>query len=276
MPENRTERFFMDSAIPASLLAAVRERRPLIHHITNYVTVNDCANITICAGAAPVMAEAPEEVADMVAVAGALVLNIGTLSAAQVEAMLIAGRRANDLGIPVILDPVGAGATPYRTQTVRELVGAGRPTIIRGNASEILALAGDRRTTRGVDSTAASDEALSAAQYLSEKHQCAVSISGAVDYTVEGRRVVKTANGHPMMTRVTGLGCTATALCGACAAVDKDGLAAAAKAMAVMGIAGEMAAEKAAGPGSLQMHFLDALYGLSREDVAGRLKIEVA
>jgi hydroxyethylthiazole kinase len=254
----------------------IRAKSPLVHNITNYVVMNNTANALLAVGASPVMIHAEEEVEDMAAIASALVINIGTMSAPWVRAMFKAFGRAVSTGVPVVIDPVGAGATPYRTQTVRELVGAGRPTIIRGNASEILALAGDRRTTRGVDSTAASDEALSAAQYLSEKHQCAVSISGAVDYTVEGRRVVKTANGHPMMTRVTGLGCTATALCGAFAAVDKDGLAAAAKAMAVMGIAGEMAAEKAAGPGSLQMHFLDALYGLSREDVAGRLKIEVA
>jgi hydroxyethylthiazole kinase len=137
-----------------------------------------------------------------------------------------------------------------------------------------MALADDRLKTKGVDSTAASDQALHTALSLSEKHQCAVCISGAVDYVVEGKRMVKVENGHPMMTKVTGLGCTASALCGAFAAVDQDSLTSAAKAMAVMGIAGEMAAEVSEGPGSLQMHFLDRLYGLTEADIAKRLKIK--
>ena len=177
-------------------------------------------------------------------------------------------------GVPVVIDPVGAGATPYRTLKIRELINVAEPKIIRGNASEIMALTDSSLQTKGVDSTAASGEALQTARIISKERNCTVCISGEIDYVVQGDRMVKIANGHPMMTKVTGLGCTATALCGAFAAVEKDGLAAAAKAMAVMGITGEMAAEKSSGPGSLQMHFLDILYNLSESDIHLRLKVE--
>ena len=176
--------------------------------------------------------------------------------------------------MPVVIDPVGAGATPYRTTTIRELINVATPAIIRGNASEIMALLDDSLKTKGVDSTAASGDALSAAQYLSRVRHCTVCISGAVDYIVSGDQIIKIANGHPMMTRVTGLGCTASAICGAFAAVEKNPFAAASGAMAVMGIAGEIAAEKSPGPGSLQMNFLDILYNLSENDIRTRLKIE--
>ncbi|MEE9910330.1 MAG: hydroxyethylthiazole kinase [Deltaproteobacteria bacterium] len=252
----------------------IRAKSPLIHNITNYVVMNNTANALLAIGASPVMIHAEEEVEEMAAMASALVINIGTMSSPWVRAMFKAFAMAAGKGVPVVIDPVGAGATRYRTETIRELISAGRPTIIRGNASEIMALTDDRLITRGVDSTAASNEALYAARHISEKHQCAVCISGAIDYIVAGKRVVKIANGHPLMTRVTGLGCTASAICGAFAAVEKDALTAAAGAMAVMGIAGEMAAEKAAGPGSLQMQFLDVLYQLAARDIAKRLKME--
>lgn len=251
----------------------IRARSPLVHNITNYVVMNNTANALLAIGASPVMIHAEEEVEDMAAIASALVINIGTMSAPWVRGMFKAFAKAVSKGVPVIIDPVGAGATPYRTETIRELISAGRPTIIRGNASEIMALTDDRLKTRGVDSTAASDEALHAAQSISEKHQCAVCISGAVDYIVEDNRIMKVANGHPMMTKVTGLGCTASAVCGAFATVEKDPLAAAAKAMAVMGIAGEMAALKSPGPGSLQMNFLDILYNLSENEISKYLRI---
>ena len=252
----------------------IRAKSPLIHNITNYVVMNNTANALLAIGASPVMIHAEEEVEDMAAMASALVINIGTISAPWVRGMFKAFARAVSMGVPVVIDPVGAGATPYRTGTVRDLIRAGRPTIIRGNASEILALTDDRLKTKGVDSTAASDEALHAAQSIADASQCAVCVSGAVDYIVEGKRLVKVANGHPMMPKVTGLGCTASALCGAFAAVDQDPLTAAAKAMAVMGIAGEIAAEQSSGPGSLQMHFIDALYRLAKEDIERRLKVE--
>lgn len=252
----------------------IRAKGPLIHNITNYVVMNNTANALLAVGASPVMIHAEEEVEDMAAMAHALVINIGTLSPPWVRGMFKAFARAGEKGVPVIIDPVGAGATPYRNATIRELIAAGQPAIIRGNASEIMALTDDRLKTKGVDSTAASDEALYAAQRISENHRCVVVVSGAVDFAVRGKEVIKVANGHPMMTRVTGLGCTATALCGAFSAVEKNRLAAAVQAMAVMGIAGELAAQKALGPGSLQMHFLDVLYNLSETDVSKNLKVE--
>lgn len=253
---------------------AIRRKSPIVHNITNYVAMNNTANALLAIGASPVMAHAEEEVADMVNIAQALVINIGTLSDRWVSAMFRAITRAGELGIPVILDPVGAGATVYRTKTARELIKKGSPSIIRGNASEIMALLDDESKTKGVDSAASSDSAVVAARRLSEIHQCIICISGATDYIVERERMIRVENGHPLMTRVTGLGCTASALCGAFAAVDNSAVEATAKAMAVMGIAGELAARKAEGPGSMQMHFLDCLYGLTEDDIRRQLKVE--
>ena len=255
-------------------MEAIRKQAPVIHNITNYVVMNSTANALLAIGASPVMAHAEEEVEEMVAIAQALVINIGTLSESWVASMFKAVRQARKKGIPIILDPVGAGATAYRTRTARELIEGGRPTIIRGNASEIMALTDDRSKTKGVDSAADSDAAIITAQKLAQTHKCVVCISGATDYIIDSEKIVKIKNGHPLMTKVTGLGCTASALCGAFAAVEASPLAATAKAMAVMGIAGEIAVEKSAGPGSLQMHFLDVLYRLTEADIASRLKIE--
>jgi hydroxyethylthiazole kinase len=252
----------------------IRERAPVIHNITNYVVMNTSANALLALGASPVMAHAEEEMVDMVGIASALVINIGTLSRAWIASMFKAAEHAAKLGIPIVLDPVGAGATPYRTNTARELVAATRPTIIRGNASEIMALCGDRAKTKGVDSTEASGDAVEAAQSLHGSLGSVICISGETDYILGGGEIFKIRNGHPMMTRVTGLGCTATALCGAFAALASDPGRAAAQAMIVMGIAGEMAAERAAGPGTLQMHFLDALYRLTEDDITRRIRLE--
>jgi hydroxyethylthiazole kinase len=252
----------------------IRRLSPIVHNITNYVVMNNTANALLALGASPVMAHAEEEMADMVNIASALVLNIGTLSKPWVRAMFLAAERAAARGLPIVLDPVGAGATPYRTQTARELLATFRPTILRGNASEILALCGEAGGTRGVDSSMASRDALAAAQALHAAHGSVVCVSGATDYVVGGGPVLKVGNGHPMMTRVTGLGCTATALCGAFAAVTAEPALAAAQAMVVMGIAGELAAAKAEGPGSLQTHFLDALYRLTEEDLLRLLRLE--
>lgn len=252
----------------------IRKQAPVIHNITNYVVMNSTANALLALGASPVMAHAEEEMADMVGIASALVINIGTLSKEWVKSMFQAAEHAAKRGIPIVLDPVGAGATPYRTDTVRKLVAATRPTIIRGNASEIMALCGDQAQTKGVDSTEASRDAVGAAQSLHESLGSVICISGAVDYIVGDSRILQVRNGHPMMTRVTGLGCTATALCGAFAAVTSDPSRAAAQAMAVMGIAGELSAEKAEGPGTLQVHLLDALYRLTKDDILRRLQLE--
>jgi hydroxyethylthiazole kinase len=255
-------------------MEAIKKQAPVIHNITNYVVMNSTANALLAIGASPVMAHAGEEVEEMVNIAQSLVINIGTLSESWVASMFKAVRQARKKGIPVILDPVGAGATAYRTRTARELIKSGQPTVIRGNASEIMALADDHSKTKGVDSAADSDAAIITAQKLAETHKCVVCISGATDYIIDSENILKIKNGHPLMTKVTGLGCTASALCGAFAAVEALPFVATAKAMAVMGIAGEIAIEKSAGPGSLQTNFLDVLYLLTEADISSRLKIE--
>lgn len=255
-------------------LLSVRKNSPLVHNITNYVVMNNTANALLAVGASPVMAHAEEEVMDMVSIAKALVINIGTLSSHWVRSMVKAAEKAQELNIPIVIDPVGAGATPFRTQVARELIEDFAPAIIRGNPSEIISLSAEKGKTKGVDSTEASHQALEAGKKLAQTMGSVVCISGEIDYVIgpQGQTAVK--NGHPLMARVTGLGCTATALCGAFAAVTSDYEKAAICAMAVMGVAGEMAACVARGPGSMQMHFLDCLYQLSEQDIIARVKIE--
>lgn len=255
-----------------SAVRAIREKAPVVHSITNYVVMNNTANALLALGASPVMAHAEEEMEEMVGIASALVINIGTLSPVWVRSMFRAAAAARTRKIPIVLDPVGAGATSYRTRTARELIQAVPPEIIRGNASEIMALLETNAKTKGVDSTAPSDAAVEIGRALHEKCGSVVCISGETDYTVGPAGIIETHNGHLLMTRVTGLGCTASALCGAFASVTPDPAMAAAEAMAVMGIAGEIAFTRSEGPGSLQLHFLDALYRLSVEDIERHLK----
>ena len=225
-------------------------------------------------GASPVMAHACQEVEEMVSLARALVINMGTLSTAWVEAMVKAGQEAQRRGIPVVFDPVGCGATKYRTTTAQKLTEELHPTIIRGNASEIRALLRSGQGTKGVDSTHTPEEVIEEAKALSSACRCVVSVSGAVDLIVAGNAVMRVANGHPIMSRVTGMGCIATAITGAFAAVNPLPLQAAAHAMAAVGIAGELAAERSTGPGSFEPQFLDALYLLQESDITQRLKMQ--
>lgn len=256
-------------------IAAIRSHAPLVHNITNFVVMNNTANALLSLGASPVMAHAAEEVEDMVSIASALVVNVGTLSPSWVEAMELAMRRAASLGVPIVYDPVGAGATPYRNSVNVRLLRAATPTIIRGNGSEIMALAADLAPaissecdatvaqTKGVDSTASSDAALEAAKRLSSALGSVVVISGPRDYIVSGSSVQTNDHGTPMMARVTGMGCTSSALCGAFVAVRRnDPATAALHAMQTMGMAGEKALAQASGPGSFQVAFLDALYNI--------------
>ncbi len=255
-------------------LQKIREQVPLVHNITNYVVMNLTANALLSIGASPVMAHAEEEVEDMVSLASALVINIGTLSPHWVNAMEKAIRAAEQKKIPVVLDPVGAGATPYRTATARKLLNEGPIAIIRGNGSEIRALVDSGARTKGVDSLEGSEAAVEAGRELSRKFGCAVSISGVADIVVSKEKIIRISNGHPLMPRVTGLGCVASAITGAFAAVNPDHLEAAASAMAVMGICGELAASRAEGPASFELHFLDWLYKLGPEEIEARLKFE--
>ncbi len=243
-------------------LAALRVQAPLVHNITNYVVMNSTANGLLALGASPLMAHAPEELEDMVAIAGALVINLGTLSAPWVESMRRAQGLALKRGIPVVLDPVGVGASRYRTDTAQALLRGGPPTVIRGNASEIKALAGGAGATKGVDATDPAEAAVEAALDLAGRHHCVVVVSGATDYIVQQGRVAYVQNGHPRMAKVTGMGCLATTYVAAFAAAAADPFIAAESAMAVMGIAGELAAGRSAGPGSFWSAFLDAVDGL--------------
>ena len=249
-------------------LQKVRSQSPLVHNITNYVVMNNTANALLAIGASPVMAHAVDEVEDMVGIASSLVINMGTLSEKWVEAMLSAGKKARERGIPVVFDPVGVGATPYRTQVAQQIITTCKPTIIRGNASEIMALTSTNVTTKGVDSTESSNAALESAKLLAESKNAIVVISGETDFITNGKDVVSVSNGDAIMAKVTGMGCTATAMIGAFAGAESDQLLAATSAMAAMGIAGEIAAAKSQGPGSMQMNFLDALYNLNESELS--------
>ena len=251
---------------------AVRAQSPLVHNITNYVAMNNSANALLAVGASPVMAHAVEEVSDMVHIAGALVINIGTLDVQWIEGMLAAGRAMAALGRPVVLDPVGAGATPFRTVVSWKLIGECHPTIIRGNGSEIMALVNADVRSKGVDSIASSDTALDSARQLSRRTGAVVVISGAIDYITDGTRVETIANGAAIMTAVTAMGCTASSMVGAFAAVDVDPFDASLHAMAVMGVAGERAAARSAGSGSMQVNFLDELYNLTGNLLAASVR----
>lgn len=257
---------------------AIRQKAPLVHNITNFVVMNNTANALLALGASPVMAHAPEEVAEMAAMASAVVLNMGTLSEVWVEAMLLAGKSALEHNVPIVFDPVGVGATTYRNQTARRIFKQFTPSIIRGNASEIMALAAElldspqQIKTKGVDSTAASDNAIETAQTLAQQLGTVIAISGAEDFITDGKTLHVIKNGSPMMARVTGMGCTASAITGAFAGINSDMLKAATHAMAVMGIAGELATLQSKGPGSLQVNFLDQLYTLTPESIVNTLK----
>ena len=261
----KTEQNWAERA--AGNLERVRAEHPLVHNITNYVVMNFTANILLAAGASPVMAHAPNEVDEMVALARALVLNIGTLDDAWIASMLRAGKKATELGVPIVLDPVGAGATKLRTEAARRILGETRVALVRGNASEILALAGAGAHTRGVDAADTVEAAAERAEALARELGVPVAITGAVDLVTDGRRTLRVSNGHPLMGRVTGTGCSATALIAAFAGVERDALAAAAGALAFFGLAGESAAEGAAGPGSFTIRLMDAVYGLTPEQI---------
>jgi len=258
----------------AENLKSVRAKKPLIHNITNYVVMNYTANALLACGASPVMAHAAEEVEEMVSFAGALVLNIGTLSPAWIDAMVKAGRRANERKVPIILDPVGSGATTLRTRSCKRLMEELSITVIRGNASEVLSLAKEGSKTKGVDSIHSVDDAADAALTLAKELKTTLAITGAVDLITDGEKVHRVLNGHELMGYVTGTGCTATAIIGAFLAVDPNALDATTTALAYFGLAGEKAASKAKAPGSFQIAMLDALYTIDEEALKKGAKIQ--
>jgi hydroxyethylthiazole kinase len=253
-------------------LHQVREQKPLVVNITNYVVMNNSANALLAIGASPIMAHSQQELAEMMSFSGALVINIGTLDSVWIPRMKYAVEQANKYSKPVILDPVGCGASNVRTDTSREIARLANTLIIRGNASEIIALAGEKAQGKGVDAQDSSDSAVSAAQHLSREYQCNVVVSGATDFIVTPTGLTGLNNGSAMMPYVTGMGCSLSAITGAFAAIgDLTGLAA----TAIMGIAGEIAAEQSQGPGSLQVNLLDALYQLDAKQIKSRLKLSV-
>ncbi|MFR9504203.1 MAG: hydroxyethylthiazole kinase [Rikenellaceae bacterium] len=252
----------------AAALDKVRQSSPLVHCITNYVAMNFNANALLAIGASPVMAHAKEEMADMTAIASSLVLNIGTLDEQWVEGIFAAGSSMLSLGKPIIFDPVGSGATPYRTAICKRIIEECRPTIIRGNGSEIMSLVDTEVLSKGVDSSVSSDLALEAAKILSKSSGAVVVISGQRDYITDGERVETITNGSTMMTAVTAMGCTATVVVAAFAAVCDSPFDAALYAMALMGVAGERAAAVSSAPATLQLNFLDTLYTITGEELS--------
>ncbi len=258
----------------AKNLAAVKKKKPLIHNITNYVVMNYTANALLAMGASPVMAHAQNEVEDMVSFAGALVINIGTLEDDWITSMMKAGKKASELNTPIILDPVGSGATALRTNAAKKIIEESRLSVIRGNASEILSLRHADSKTKGVDSIHSVDEAAQTATVLARELNTALAITGPVDLVTDGERVVRVSNGHALMGYVTGTGCTATTTIGAFLAVDDDPVSATATALAFFGLAGEVAGQKAEAPGSFMIGMLDALYSISPEDLEAGCKIE--
>lgn len=251
-----------------SIIRQVRSDRPVIHNITNQVVMPYVANSLLAFGAAPIMAFAAEEMDDIVNISNALALNIGTLTPDVTASMRIARKRAQERGIPVVIDPVGAGSSAYRTETALALLQCAQNTVLRGNAGEILALSGASIEALGVESAFASNAAVDAARELAGRHQCVVCVSGEEDYVAGKDAVWAVRGGSPLMTRVTGMGCTATALIAACAAVVPAGnlVEATVAAMAAMSAAGTIAAGKACGPGSFAAAFLDALYNMDEKD----------
>jgi len=259
-------------AIVSDALARLRSRAPLVHNITNYVVMNTTANALLAIGASPAMVHAEEEAAEFVRLAQALVVNIGTLSASWLAAMEAAAGAANAAGVPWVLDPVAAGATVFRRSASARLAEL-RPAAIRANASEILALAGQTGAGKGVDSTDTTEAAREAARSLARRLGTVVAVTGAIDHVTDGSRVASVANGHVMLTRVTGTGCTATALVGAFLGAGLPAFDASVAALASLGVAAEFAAERSSGPGGFETGLRDALYRLDDAALAARARV---
>jgi len=258
----------------SDILKRVRTQKPVVHHLTNWVTIYDCANIVKVFGASPVMAHAKEEVADMAGIASALVLNIGTLTPDFVEAMKLAAVSANRKGIPVVLDACGAGATKLRDDACFDILDDVRVDIIKGNASEIARIAGERVQTKGVDAAVVEKDMQELASGLAKKRNCTVVVTGVKDIVANGERVVRVLNGHPMMADIVGTGCMAASVIGTFAAVEKDLVYASVAGLVCYEIAAEIAAKEAQGPGTFKEKLYDAVYGLDAETVERMKKIQ--
>jgi hydroxyethylthiazole kinase len=258
---------------PGATLGMIRERRPLVHNLTNYVVMNETANAILALGALPVMAHAREEVEEMVGLAGALVLNIGTLSEDWVEAMLLAGAAANERGVPVVLDPVGAGATAYRTRTAKRILDDVDVAVLRGNPGEVATLVGVEAEVRGVESVGGGGDPAALARDAARTLGVVASVTGAVDHVSDGERSAAISNGHELLAAITGTGCMSTALTGCFLAGKEDAFEAAAEALVAFGVAGEDAAANAKGPGSFHVALYDALAALDPATLSARARM---
>lgn len=258
----------------ADCLEKIRQKKPLIHHITNWVTIYDCANITRAIGALPVMAHAKEEVEQMTSIADALVLNIGTLTIDLVESMVLAGRTANKKGIPVILDVVGAGATDFRTKKAKEILKKVKISVLKGNSSEIGTMAGVEAETKGVEAISVKGNLTEIAKNLAKMEKLTVVITGEEDIISNGIDTYICKNGHYMLGKFVGTGCMAASLIGAFSAVEKDYVYASTAALSCFGIAGELAAENAKGPGTYKINFFDEIFNLNSGSIGKMKKIE--
>ena len=259
---------------PGATLRALREAKPLVHQITNYVVMNETANATLALGALPVMAHAREEVEEMVGLAGVLVINIGTLSEHWIDSLLAAGRAASERGIPIVIDPVGAGATRYRTETSKRLLDELDVTVLRGNAGEVATLVGVDAEVRGVESIAAGGEPEGLAREAARALGVVGAVTGPVDHVSDGKRVLAVANGHELLAAVTGTGCMSTAITGCFLAAKPNALEAAAEALAAFGVAAEDAASGAKGPGSFHAALYDGLAALDPDTLDAKARIE--
>jgi hydroxyethylthiazole kinase len=255
------------------ILSTVRRRQPIVHAITNWVTANDVANALHAVGARPIMAFTPEEAKDIASGADALVLNLGTPTPLRIESMLRAGHQAVALGRPVIFDPVGVGASPFRMNASKRIISELRLTVIKGNRAEIGVLAEKGGQLAGIDAVAGPEDLLTAAEHLSNTSGAVVAISGPQDLIVFAEHKVTVENGHPMMAQVTGLGCILTGLIGAFAAVENDPLVATVGAIAFFGLAGEQAGFQAKGPGTFKAILLDILFTLTPEEMRQGIKL---
>jgi hydroxyethylthiazole kinase len=262
------------SRVAGEILGRIRETKPVVHSITNYVVMNSTANVLLAMGASPIMAHAPEEVEQILKIADSLVINIGTLSRSWIDSMILANRVCKVAGKPCVLDPVGAGATTLRTDTANFLISEATPTVIRGNASEILSLSPEGGTTRGVDSIHSVEDAVDAAKTVASSIGTVVAVTGERDLVTNGRRSVIVTGGHPLMGYVTGTGCAATVIVAAFLARSDDPLAATAAALAFFGLAGERAAGEAQAPGTFWMKLLDALYTITPGDLQANARIK--
>lgn len=260
--------------IPAfELLEKVRLTNPVVHHLTNWVTIYDCASIVKVFGASPVMAHAKEEVADMAKIASSLVLNIGTLTVDFIEAMKLAAKSANEKGIPVILDVCGAGATVLRDKKSFELLDEVKINIVKGNASEIARIAGENVTTKGVDSSHVDKDLIELAKGLALKRFCTVVITGKDDIVTDGEKTFVIKNGHIMMTHIVGTGCMASSVIGTFAAVEKDLVLAAASGLVCYEVAAEIASKISKGPATFKEKLIDTVYALDSKSLKKLSKV---